>query len=201
MRLQSKIFICICCFSIAYSAKSQDKNYIAKTQAYQKAYLKNHEVVLGKDRKHVSFFPVDENYRVISKFAKLYDTVGFVIKTAGKKEKKFFRYGKITFSLYGNKVELTLYQSQQLMTDSAYKNYLFLPFTDLTSGEQSYGGGRYLDPKLDDIKGDSIMIDFNQAYNPYCAYTSGYNCPIPPRENNISIAIKAGEKSYGRKKH
>ncbi len=84
------------------------------------------------------------------------------------------------------------------MQDTAYKNYLFLPFTDLTSGNRSYGGGRYLDFLMEDIKSNTLIIDFNKAYNPYCAYTTGYNCPIPPRENDLPVAIPAGEMEYSK---
>jgi uncharacterized protein (DUF1684 family) len=76
---------------------------------------------------------------------------------------------------------------------------LFLPFTDLTSGEESYAAGRYIDLSFSDVTGDKVVIDFNKSYNPYCAYVSGkYNCPIPPRENSLNIAILAGEKTYGK---
>ena len=85
------------------------------------------------------------------------------------------------------------------MNDEKYKNYLFVPYTDLTSGNKSYGGGKYLDFMMEDIQNNMLLIDFNKAYNPYCAYTSGYNCPIPPRENNLLIAIKAGEMNFGKK--
>jgi uncharacterized protein (DUF1684 family) len=84
------------------------------------------------------------------------------------------------------------------MNDSTYKNYLFLLFTDATSGADSYGGGRYIDLSMQDIIDNSVLIDFNKAYNPYCAYASGYNCPIPPRENHIPFPIKAGEKDFGK---
>jgi uncharacterized protein (DUF1684 family) len=80
-----------------------------------------------------------------------------------------------------------------------YKDHLFLPFTDLTSGEETYTAGRYIDLSFEDIIDNKVVIDFNKAYNPYCAYVSGkYNCPIPPRENTLSVAILAGEKNYGK---
>jgi uncharacterized protein (DUF1684 family) len=193
------IILFLCCISTCLQA--QPKNYIQNIKVYQKAYVQSHEVVLKKDKKYFRFFPANENYKVVAKFKKLTDTVGFIMKTSGTKDKKFFRYGTIHFTLNDRPLQLTLYQSQLLMTDTVYKNYLFLPFTDLTSGEESYGGGRYLDPLLDEIKDNSIIIDFNKAYNPYCAYTTGYNCPIPPRENDLPIPIKAGEKAFGKKNH
>ena len=85
------------------------------------------------------------------------------------------------------------------MGTDQYKNYLFLPFTDATTGVETYESGRYIDLEINDIKDNLVIIDFNKAYNPYCAYTTGYNCPIPPAENDLHIAITAGEKAYGKK--
>ncbi len=74
--------------------------------------------------------------------------------------------------------------------------HLFLPFTDLTNGDQTYGGGRYIDLSRADVEKKEVWIDFNHAYNPWCAYSDGYNCPVPPRENALPVAILAGEMMY-----
>jgi uncharacterized protein (DUF1684 family) len=79
-----------------------------------------------------------------------------------------------------------------------YKNYLFVPFKDMTNGKETYGGGRYLDLETTDIQNDSVILDFNKAYNPYCAYSNGYSCPIPPKENHLAVSIEAGEKTFGK---
>ena len=84
------------------------------------------------------------------------------------------------------------------MSSEKYKDYLFIPFTDKTSGIETYGGGRYIDLVLSDIVNKTCTIDFNKAYNPYCAYTAGYNCPIPPKENDLPVAIKAGELNFAK---
>ena len=183
------------------SVHAQPANYVAKLKAFQENYVKEHEVVLKKDKKYMRFFPVDENYRVKASFKKLTDTVGFIIKTSGSKAKRYFRYGIAQFTLQDSLLQLTIYQSESLMTDTVYKDYLFLPFTDLSSGEESYGGGRYIDLEIKDIKDNVVRIDFNKAYNPYCAYASGYNCPIPPGENYLPVAIRAGEKDYAKPWH
>ena len=83
------------------------------------------------------------------------------------------------------------------MKEEGYEDYLFLPFLDDTNGEESYGGGRYIDCRIPE--GDTIEIDFNKAYNPYCAYNENYSCPIVPRENYLAIEVKAGVKVF--KKH
>ena len=73
---------------------------------------------------------------------------------------------------------------------------LFLPFTDQTNGRGSYGGGRYLDVPLPPPGSPEIVLDFNRAYNPFCAYNPAYRCPVPPPENRLSIAVAAGEKAF-----
>ena len=84
------------------------------------------------------------------------------------------------------------------MQTEKYRNYLFVPFTDATTGDESYGSGRYLEFYIADIQNNTLQLDFNKAYNPYCAYAAGYKCPIPPRENNLPLAIKAGEKNFAK---
>ena len=84
------------------------------------------------------------------------------------------------------------------METEKYRNYLFVPFTDATTGKQSYGSGRYLEFYKKDIENNTLQLDFNKAYNPYCAYATGYKCPIPPRENRLSISIKAGEMNFAK---
>jgi uncharacterized protein len=95
-------------------------------------------------------------------------------------------------------LHLMVYQSQALLQKAGTRDYLFIPFTDATSGTDSYGAGRYIDGTISDIRNGSLVLDFNKAYNPYCAYSAGYNCPIPPRENDLPVAIRAGERNYGK---
>ncbi|RYY48689.1 MAG: DUF1684 domain-containing protein [Chitinophagaceae bacterium] len=173
--------------------------YVQAIKKYQQAYVREHEVVTKKsDKKYFRFFPISSSYKVSASFTRIRDEVGFMMPTSGKGPKKFFRYGSIRFKLNGKTLQLTVYQNEQLMTDSVYKDHLFLPFTDSTSGEESYGGGRYIDLEIKDIKNNQVIIDFNKAYNPYCVYSKGYNCPIPPRENDLSVAIRAGEMDFAK---
>ena len=97
----------------------------------------------------------------------------------------YIRYGRFQFEVEGEKTELTLYAS-----DHGY----FLPFVDSQAGDVTYGAGRYLDP--DPAHDGKFLIDFNLAYNPYCAYNEMWSCPIPPAENRLKVAIKAGEKNF-----
>ena len=177
---------------------AQPNNYNSSIKDFQELYAIHHEVVKENDKQFFRFYAPDKKFKISASFEKLHDSTGFIMKTSGTKEKKFYRYGRIHFKLKNKSIHLTIYRSDQLMNDTAYKNYLFLPFTDATSGRDSYGGGRYIDLSTEDIIDGKIMIDFNKAYNPYCAYASGYNCPIPPRENDIPLSIKAGEKDFGK---
>lgn len=166
---------------------------------YLKNYVDNHEVVKGDDKKKINFFPVNEKYRVVAQFQTTKNNQWFEMPTSGRLKKVFRLYGTLTFKINDTLVHMNLYQSQGLMGSEEYKNYLFLPFTDLTTGIDTYESGRYIDLQINDIQNNQVVLDFNKAYNPYCAYVSGvYNCPIPPRENHLPVAILAGEKSFGK---
>jgi len=93
------------------------------------------------------------------------------------------RFGKIHFEVDGQRVELTLYKDA---------HGYFLPFVDDQAGEETYGAGRYLEPEA--LKDGKVLVDFNYAYNPYCAYNDLYSCPLTPWENRLQVSIRAGEK-------
>jgi len=180
---------------------AQNKTYKDSLLSYQQNYINTHEVVSKADRKYIHFYTVDESYRVTASFEKINDTKGFDMNTASGVKQKYFQYGLLTFKLHDSLIHLYIYQSASLMKQKKYKDYLFVPFGDATSGFESYGGGRYLDFIISDIKKNFLLLDFNKAYNPYCAYTAGYSCPIPPRENLLNVSISAGEKNYGKPVH
>jgi len=174
-------------------------SYKDSINAYIKNYINTHEVVKGEDRKELRFFKVDEKYRVPAGFEKAQTNQWFEMPTSGKIKKVFRVYGILRFRINDTLVKLNLYQSQGLMGSNQYQNYLFLPFTDATTGIETYESGRYIDLQTSDIKNNEVVIDFNKAYNPYCAYVSGvYNCPIPPAANHLPVAIRAGEMVYGK---
>ncbi len=139
-----------------------------------------------------SFFPIDLNYRVEATFTKLEDEPFFNIETSGPKNPAYRKYGYLDFTLQGKPYQLVLLQNQMNMRNPLYRDHLFLAFTDLTSGVSTYGGGRYIDMKIP--TSNTMLLDFNMSYNPYCAYTTGYSCPVPPEENFLEIAIEAGIK-------
>lgn len=138
------------------------------------------------------FYPVDLSYRVKARLVKTPGEKPFKMMTTRGETQDYVKYGEAQFILRGKPYKLNLYQSTELSKTAEYKDYLFLPFKDLTNLLDTYGGGRYIDLKIP--ASDSIVIDFNQAYNPYCAYNSIYSCPVPPKENTLETEIKAGIK-------
>ncbi|MBL0307513.1 MAG: DUF1684 domain-containing protein [Chitinophagaceae bacterium] len=188
-------------FSLSgFSVVAQTGNYNKYIQEYQQAYSKNHEVVKGDDKKNIRFFPADESFRIQSSFERIYEAPWFKMETSGKEKKIYRDYGILRFTIKDTSLKLHIYQSQHLMSVKEYSNHLFIPFTDLSNGEESYENGRYIDLVIADVENGKYVIDFNKAYNPYCAYINNvYNCPVPPKENNLNVAIKAGEMKYGKK--
>ena len=118
----------------------------------------------------------------------------FKMKTTGARLPEYVKYGELTFTIDGKPFKLNLYQNIDLTQKEGYEDYLFLPFSDLTCGKQSYIGGRYIDMRIP--KTNTVTIDFNKAYNPYCAYNHKYSCPIVPLENDLNIEVLAGVKKF-----
>lgn len=114
------------------------------------------------------------------------------MNTSTKKPQHYRKYGELRFQLNGKQRRLSVYQSLALLKVPEYADYLMVPFTDKTNGFSSYGGGRYLDLRFADVQSGRVLLDFNKAYSPYCAYSTGYSCPIPPAENQLPVAIRAG---------
>lgn len=172
------------------------QTYEDSVSLYLKKYVAEHEVVTGADKEKMKFYPVTKLYRITAAFKQKENSPWFWMNTSGKEKKQYRVYGELSFKVHDTAVTLQVYQSRSLLGSEKYKDYLFIPFTDKTSGSETYGGGRYIDLVLADIVNNSYTIDFNKAYNPYCAYTAGYNCPIPPQENDLPVAIKAGELNF-----
>lgn len=148
-----------------------------------------------KDSIYLRYFPVKESSKVFCEVEVLDDQPPFEMPTYSGQVKVFKRYALLHFTWKGKPLTLCAYQNLQL-TSPLYKNHLFLPVKDLTSGKQTYEGGRYLDIKSTSIQNNKLLINLNQLYNPWCAYSDGYNCPIPPVENHLAIKLKAGEKKF-----
>lgn len=193
-------FICLI-FLTPLTGQAQTKNYAKTIAKHRKAYKKDfktneHSPLTKKDLKNLNFYEADEAYQVTAQVELVKDARPFKMATYSGKTQDYIKYGVATFQLNNEEITLNIYRSLRLQKMPKYKDYLFMPFKDITNDEATYGGGRYLDFTTKDIKNNQLVIDFNKAYNPYCAYSDGYNCPVPPVENHLEIAINAGEKLY-----
>ncbi|MDP2089046.1 MAG: DUF1684 domain-containing protein [Flavobacteriaceae bacterium] len=146
--------------------------------------------------KALDFFTADENFKVEATLELTPNDPVFEMATTTDRKPLYKRFGIASFSLNGKEYKLSVYQNQQLLLDFEYRNYLFLPFTDAANGHESYKGGRYID--LEIPANNKLIIDFNKAYNPYCAYNSKYSCPLVPSENHLDLEIKAGVKAFNK---
>lgn len=194
--LFSLIIVPFFLFSQAGLQKSAAVKEIRKFQKnLNKEYLDRKETPLRdenftKFRQH-PFFPVDLKYRVTAKFIKIENPQPFDLPTSSGKTKSYQEYGRATFDLDGKSYTLTIYQSLDLMKLDKYRDHLFLSFRDETNSKETYGGGKYMDLKIP--AGNTIVLDFNQSYQPFCAYNAyDYNCPIVPEENKLAVEIRAG---------
>ena len=142
------------------------------------------------DFKGLNYFPVDEKLKVTARLKLVKNKQPIFIPSTTGEQLRYIPFAYAEFELLGNSQRLLLYQDWE----ENDPNRLSLMFADETSAVETYGGGRYIDVQYRNT--NSVIIDFNTAYNPYCHFNAEYSCPIPPRENLISIPIKAGEKLY-----
>ena len=143
---------------------------------------------------HLDFFPITDEFIIKAKFIRARKEKPFEMKTTTARLPIYKKYGELHFTFEGNEYKLNVYQNLDLIKKEGYEDYLFLPFSDTTNGNETYIGGRYIDCRIQ--KELEWTIDFNKAYNPYCAYNYKYSCPIVPMENDLPIAIKAGVKKF-----
>ena len=147
--------------------------------------------------KGLNYFDETENFRVEARFERTAEAKYFQMPTSSGIPKKYVQYGVLKFKLNNREQQLNVYQADAatLAKFPEYADLLFVPFKDLTNGVETYSGGRYVDIKKP--AGEKVVLDFNLAYNPSCAYGSDrFSCPILPKKNFLKINIKAGEKSF-----
>lgn len=185
------------CFSFSFAQKKS----LNSTEFQEKMNLnfKNDDSspLKPEDReafRALEFYPVDTSYIITAQFVRTPGELPFFMPTTTERLPEYVKYGELYFNLKGKDLKLNIYQNTELILQQEYEDYLFLPFTDLTNGVNTYGGGRYIDLRIPG--GNLIEIDFNKAYNPYCAYNEKYSCPIPPEENDLYIEIEAGVKDF-----
>ncbi len=182
----------------SFSSQQAGDSYVEEIKAYRKEkdelFANSKESPLDRKQKKVfeglNYYPVDQAYRITADFETFPLQEAIKIQTNIGVSRVFKKHGKATFQLNNKTHELLILKS----TDRLTSKILFIPFTDETSGRETYGAGRYLDAEMSG--NNKIILDFNTAYNPYCAYNSTYECPLPPKENNLTVKIEAGEKIF-----
>jgi len=194
------ILIIVSCSNKQHSYS--DEQVVQFKQDFEKYIIEKNEYCKSDDSpllrsdipnfKGLHYFEYNPNFRFEGPIH-IYENPDTVIIYGSKKdERPSTKYGYFEFSFNDNKHQLQIFKI--LPRKSKQSDYLFLGFTDATSNEETYGGGRYIN--LDLNEENFYVVDFNYAYNPYCAYNPKYSCAIPSRENHLSIAIEAGEKKY-----
>ena len=137
----------------------------------------------------LDYFPQDEGLRIDAEMDTDVEPGVIEMETTSGTPQRYTRAGTVTFEVDGEPATVTLYASAD-----GHAHGLFLPFRDATSGRETYGAGRYLD--LDPPHDGRVEVDFNLAYNPYCAYDAGWSCPLPPGENWLGVPIRGGERDF-----
>ncbi len=198
------LFTSVGCGNKLIETTAEYRSEVASFRSTYKAnFMKQPNGPLAEnDLTNLDFFKADANYRCKCKVDVPSIKEAIEVDTYAGKKKNYLKYATALCNVGGKKIYLAIYSSSKVQLMPVYRDHLFLPFMDHTNGESSYGGGRYIDLKTGDVTDDNyIIIDFNKCYNPYCAYSDGYNCPIPPLENHLDLAIMAGEKNFlGKKK-
>jgi uncharacterized protein len=195
-------FIAIPLLFIQVSSVNAQTDCKSEALAFQKKLndefrIKGESPLTEEDRAHfkkLSIFRYNADFCVEATFTPTPEESSFQMPTSSTKTKTFQKVGVLEFSIKGTPMKLSVYKNLGL-TQPEYENLLFIPFKDLTSGESTYGGGRYID--IEGPLSGRVRLDFNQCYNPYCAYSTGWSCPIPPAENFLEVEVKAGVRAYG----
>ncbi len=194
--------LAVCFGLIIFVACGQGKQPIKGETEYQRTQNSKFKDVTesplkDKDRKHftgLDFFKVDSSYVVTANFKRTPNEASFKMKTTTSRLPEYVKYGELSFTLKGKELKLDIYQNLELINDEGYEDYLFLPFLDETNGIETYGGGRYIDARIPER--NIMTINFNEAYNPYCAYNDKYSCPVVPRQNYLRVRVEAGVKAF-----
>jgi len=185
-------------FHLINAQSDEVKNAISCQQFLNESYANMESSPLKvEDLKRftsLDFFTISEAYIIEATLIRTPDEKPFEMPTTTSRKPMYVKYGELHFSMDGKECKLNVYQNLEFSRRPGYANQLFLPFTDLTSGDTTYGGGRYLDVIIPE--GNTLVLNFHCAYNPLCAYNEKYSCPIVPAENDLPVAVRAGVKAF-----
>jgi len=173
-----------------------EEDYPAKIAAIRaskdESFRKDPDSPVPADKKAtlipLAYFPIDESYAVPATLEPSSDRSQIQVPTSIGKLRNLERVGALKFTVKGQTLRLTAFRD----LESQDANRLFVPFSDVTSGTETYPAGRYME--LDPTPTGIYVVDFNIAYHPYCYYSPEYDCPYPPKENRLNMPIRAGEK-------
>jgi len=203
MRKISQIFITIIIGVVVIQHSTESSTYkeeIQKWQQEQNSEFKDTKTspltadgLASFEKLH--FYDIDEDYKIKASLELNKNQKEFGMKTTTARLPVYVKYGVASFSIKGQSFSIYIYQNVEFAKQEKYEDFLFMLFTDNTSGSTSYAGGKYIDLRIPK-EGEKLLIDFNKSYNPYCAYNHKYSCPIPPDEDHLNIEIKAGVKAY-----
>ena len=174
------------------STQILDNEYIKSIQNLRSdkdSYLKKDTASPIEDKMKftgLKYFDINPNFKITGKIDRVTSGQTINITMSGGEVEEYEAYGNVKFEIEGVKCVLKIFKTPE--------GNLFLPFKDLTSNKEPYGAGRYLDFGVNEVNGNEIMMDFNKAYHPYCAYNHTFTCPVPPAENTLNVEVKAGER-------
>lgn len=194
--IASVALLAILIYSLGGNSSDSYNAQILKEREDKDRYMRTSEespfASLDEPYTPLKYFPPDEKYRIMATLRRVEQKKVRVLATSDASEVRYLEYAWVEFDLDDRKNRLLILE---IMNEGPEKGTLFLAFGDRTSADETYGAGRYLD--VSKVPGsNTVELDFNKAYNPYCAYNESYSCPFPPRENLLDIAIRAGEKNY-----
>lgn len=186
---------------MSFSAQECKKDFEAFFEKQTQEFLSVEKSPLTESDRTIfeslDYFDYQEDYCVQATFVHTPNEEPFEMETSTDRRPVYVKFGELHFELNGTKLKLALYQNPELIKNEEYADYLFLPFGDASNGLETYGAGRFIDFRIPDT--DIVNLDFNQSYNPLCAYNHDYSCPKPPQENMLKVSINAGVKGVNLK--
>ena len=203
MRLNPKLFILLgLALVLGYFLQDlvlNDEQYVARIEKERHAKNDEFRRVQGsplsaeqrQEIERLNYYTPNKTYRITAQFEPFPVRDTIAMRLTDGKDEKYLRWGRASSEWQKQQQRLTVFRKA-----NGPDTTLFIPFTDKTNGFDTYGGGRYLDAPKPSPDNQEITLDFNTAYNPYCAYNNDYACPVPPADNRLKVAIKAGEKSF-----
>lgn len=196
MRTFAVVMLCFGSFLVMGQSEYEREIEHFRDHHYVKSLLSRQPAPFSEEGLiHLDFFIPDTNYRVKATFHP--ETTGKLasIGRVTGEEENFIMLGYLSFQLKNVPCTLQIYTPARSEKDKA-KSYVYLGFKDLTTNDETFGGGRYLNLEFEELQHQDIVLDFNKSYNPLCAYSEGYRCLLIPKENNLQVAVMAGEKNY-----